>query len=304
MDRKTITPKNHEHWLELRKQDITSTAVAALFGLSPYLTHFELWHQVRGNYESDFNENERVKWGNRLEPAIAEGIAEDQGWVVRPFKDYMRIPSLKIGSSFDYLIDMPEKPKAILEIKNVDSLVFKDKWVIENGVVFEAPAHIELQAQVQTLVSGIDDAYIGALVGGNNVQLLKRQSVTEIHGEIIKRVSDFWESIEKGIEPNPNFEQDADFISKLYGYTEPGSIIEADEDIVRACHAYKEASDLEKKAKKAKNAAKAEILTMMKSAEKVQGAVKVSTWLVPEVEINTVREPYRGFRVTIPKEKK
>ena len=34
MNRITIAPESEQHWLDLRTQDLTSTDVAALFGLS------------------------------------------------------------------------------------------------------------------------------------------------------------------------------------------------------------------------------------------------------------------------------
>ena len=58
-------------WLKARQQDVTSTESAALFGMSPYTTHFELWHRKHSNTAPEFKSNERMKWGNRLEAAIA-----------------------------------------------------------------------------------------------------------------------------------------------------------------------------------------------------------------------------------------
>ena len=37
-----IVPSNQEHWLAMRKLDVTSTESACLFGESPYMTHFDL----------------------------------------------------------------------------------------------------------------------------------------------------------------------------------------------------------------------------------------------------------------------
>ena len=123
MNRKSIETKDKDHWLDLKSKDISSTEVAALFGLSPYLTKFELWHRKKTGSILSIEENERMKWGSRLEPAIAEGIGIDNGWDVAPFKNYMTIPELRLGSSFDYVIGSNE---SLLEIKNVDNLIFKD----------------------------------------------------------------------------------------------------------------------------------------------------------------------------------
>jgi hypothetical protein len=74
-----ITPDSQDHWLQLRTQDVTSTESAALFGMSPYVTQFELWHRKKSGEQPEFKTNERMRWGNRLEAAIAHGIAEERG---------------------------------------------------------------------------------------------------------------------------------------------------------------------------------------------------------------------------------
>jgi predicted phage-related endonuclease len=66
-----ITPDSQDHWLQLRTQDVTSTESAALFGMSPYVTQFELWHRKKSGEQPEFKTNERMRWGNRLEAAIA-----------------------------------------------------------------------------------------------------------------------------------------------------------------------------------------------------------------------------------------
>jgi len=76
----TIEIQNQHQWLTERAKDVTSTEVSALFGLSPYLTEFELFHQKRDAVVVKIEPNERMKWGNRLESAIAQGAAEDMGW--------------------------------------------------------------------------------------------------------------------------------------------------------------------------------------------------------------------------------
>jgi len=97
-----IEIENEKQWLAERAKDVTSTEVSALFGLSPYLTEFELFHQKRDGVTVKFEPNERMKWGNRLESAIAHGAAEDMGWNIAKFNVYMRVQEARIGSSFDF----------------------------------------------------------------------------------------------------------------------------------------------------------------------------------------------------------
>jgi len=211
-------------WRIARSKDITSTSVSALFGLSPYLTKFELWHRLNGDAVvlDDFADNERMRWGKRLQDTIAYGIAEDKCWSICRLDHYIRLPGLRVGSSFDYC-ERNEVPTYLVEAKNVDSLAFKDGWA-ETEFGLEAPSHIELQAQHQMLVSGIENCFIVALVGGNRHYVLERHYDEAVGTRILEECEAFW----KSDEPEPTFPGDNEFIARLYRYSEPGKVVDAD----------------------------------------------------------------------------
>src|SRR5260370_357704 len=102
MIHESILPVSESAWLSLRTLDVTSSESSALFGLSPYSTAFEVWHRKRDGKVVQIPDNERMFWGRRLQDAIAEGIAEQQGWVCEPMREYMRAPESRMGASFDY----------------------------------------------------------------------------------------------------------------------------------------------------------------------------------------------------------
>lgn len=303
----TIIPENKEHWLKLRMQDITSTEVSALFGLSPYCTKFELWHRKKRGEVVEFKENTRMKWGTALQDAIAKQIADEKGWIVRRMDEYIRDTELRAGSSFDFSIESMElcdeennkcvTSLGLLEIKNVDGLVFRDKWDENN-----APLHIEMQVQHQLMLTPIRAyAYIGALVGGNDEHLILRKRDEAVITEIRKAIAEFWKSIEENNPPEPDFTVDAKFIAKLYGYAEPNKMInvKGDEKILDLASQYKEHADAEKEAKTSKEALKAEILTLIGDAEKATGdKFTISAGIVSEADISYYRDAYRTFKIT------
>ena len=148
MNRVTLRCNSRADWLSYRKPDITSTDTAALFGLSPYKTKFELYHKHASGIALDFKENDRMRKGNALEAGIAELAAEQEGWTnLAPFKDYMRLPDLRIGSSFDFIANRDGK-RILVEIKLVDPFRYRDMWV--DG---QAPDHIEIQAAHEMMVA-------------------------------------------------------------------------------------------------------------------------------------------------------
>lgn len=201
-----------QEWLELKKEDISSTESPALFGLSPYMTEFELFHLKASGTILEIEENERMKWGKRLESAIAEGVAEDMGLKVEPFKAYLRHPTVKgMGSSFDYAIESHEDGPGLMEIKNVDSLVYRNTWSDT-----EAPTHIETQVQHQMEVADRDWCLIVALCGGNTPKIMRRKRDREVGRIICQRIDKFWRDVASGDAPKPDYARDADFIISLH----------------------------------------------------------------------------------------
>ena len=324
MNRITIAPESEQHWLDLRTQDLTSTDVAALFGLSPYKTLFELWHEKKSGEIVRLTENDRMRWGRRLEATVANGIAEDQGWLIRPFKEYMRLDDgLRIGASFDFRIitkfgnndhghGMNLDPNgrgwtrddsdddAILEIKTVDFLAFRDGWTIDDGFI-EAPPHIEIQVQHQMLVSGLRRAYIGVMVGGNRIEVIERRADDAVHAGIIAKAAEFWQSIADNRAPEPVMPDDAQAVIRMYQFAEPGRVLDARGDariasLLREYHRLRrEASDLNELA----DVHKAELLQIIGEAEKVISDVgTVSAGIVGPTTISYERKPYRNFRFT------
>lgn len=289
-----------EEWLNARLHDVTSSEVAALFGLSPYTTELELWHNKKNQTQPNIVNNDRMKWGDRLEPAIARGIASDMEWTVSPMKYYQRDKALRIGSSFDFRISRMGNQDCfgILEIKNVDYIQLKQKWIFEDKKCVEAPPHIELQCQHQLAVSGADFLYIGALVGGNDVVTIKRTPDQNIINQIKSKTISFWHSIKEDKQPVMDFERDAAFIRQLYNYAEPGKLMDGTPELDKLIESYSQVAEKEKAIKKEKDALKAHILTLIDDSEKVIGNnYSITAGMIGPKQLNYERKGYRNFKI-------
>ena len=300
-----IKPKNEKEWLALRTKDITSTEIAALFGLSPYSTPFELWHRKKDNLAVDFEATERMTWGLRLQDAIAQGVAVDQNWKVRRMDEYMRLPDLRMGASFDFSIE--DKDPGLLEIKNVDSLIYKNGWTVDEDGNAEAPPHIELQVQHQLLITQRKYAYLAAFIGGNKVTLLKREPDDDIHNAIVLKVGAFWKSIEAGNAPAPDFKEDAEFIAKLYGYAEPGKVMDlkGNEEFNTLAARHRELGSAIKSCEEERDGLKAQMLMIIGDAEKCSAdGCSVSAGLIGPAHVEYDRAGYRAFKLNWPRAKK
>jgi putative phage-type endonuclease len=303
-NRVTLQPLTEPEWLALRTNDITSTDCAALFGLSPYKTPFELWHEKRAGERAAFVENERMKWGKRLEHVVAQGIADDQGWVVRPMKEYVRLVDERIGSSFDFRVlaaapgDTPDD--GLLEIKCVDWLQFRDGWTIDEGFL-EAPPHIELQVQHQLLVSGLRRAHIGVMIGGNDIRVIQRDADAGVHAGIRAKVAEFWRSIETGNAPDPVMPDDAEALIRMYQYAQPGKLFDARQrpDVAQLIVEYAAFKADARAADEQADVRKAQILLAIDDADKVLlDGYSVSAGMVAPTTYTVDRKGYRNFRVT------
>lgn len=319
-----IQPNSHEHWLSLRAEDITSTEVSALFGLSPYATEFELFYIKSRGEMTAIADNERMKWGRRLEPIIAAGVAEDTGMYVRPLKEYFRhSDEPRMGSSFDFVaeINNPEifakatgvnpdnlKGPGMLEIKNVDGLVYRDKWEED-----EAPAHIELQLQHQLEVADLEWGMIVALVGGNDPKIIVRLRDREVGQGLRAKIREFWERVATEDAPEPDYEANAEFLIKLHQRAGQ-DILDAstDEKVINLLAEYRDITTKAGEYDKLKQAKKAEILDYIgDDYSKVLAwpftlscgmtADTPPTMITPEMVGQTYggRKGYRNFRVNV-----
>ena len=300
-----IHPKDEAEWHSLRREVVTSTEVAALFDASPYTTLFELWHRKRDRSVISIESNERMRWGNRLQDAIAAGIAEDQGWTIRKMTEFIKNTDSRLGASFDFEVTAPEEAAGILEIKNVDSFIFKSDWLVDGDHV-EATPQIEFQCQTQLAVSEKKRVWLAPFIGGNKVELIRRERDEKAIEAIKARVKDFWASIDANVEPTPDFSRDSKFIASLYGFANPGTEyaggnISLLRDLVVE---YKRLGEVEKEAKSGKDALKAKILMEIGTSEKVKGdTFSISAGMIGPAEVSYTREGYRDFRVFTKKEK-
>lgn len=320
---------SEQQWLELKTQDISSTEVSGLFNMSPYITEFELYHLKKAGTIHTIEGNERTEWGKELEAAIASGVAKRYGLKVKPLKCYMRHSEVpRMGSSFDFkVVGIAEgaqppynkyqqayidKGYGILEIKNVDSLVYKSEWDAD-----EAPPHIEFQVQHQMELTGAEWTMVAALVGGNKLEDILYFKNPEMGKAIVKSINEFWEKFDRGEAPQPNWERDAEAIIAMYK-SAGGDPYKAEDlqEFNDLCMHYQAASAAEKDASKIKKEVKAKMLMMAGDAPSAfsdeykvtmtEVAEKEGEEITPEMvgQFMGARKGYRLFRVSPIKKKK
>jgi len=284
--REIITHATEAAWLEDRKTVITSTEAAALFGVGVYVkTPFELYQLKAGLIEPEaFEGNERTRWGTRLEAPIAYGVAEDLGLIVEPYKCFIKMPEFRIAASFDFIVIgitedfdgdnearrmFREHGKGLLEIKNVDGLQFKRAWAVD-GEHIEAPVHIEAQVQWQLELADLNWSILAPLVGGNTPMPVIRTRDLSFGEAIRTKATEFWQRVHAGAAPAPDFTKDGATIAKVFRENDGTTAdLSGNARLAELARTYKKASADAKAASEIKDAAKAEILTIVQAAKSV-----------------------------------
>lgn len=220
--------ENESDWLEARKQDVSSTQVAALLGASPYRSRFALWHLKRSGTDADpFVPNNATKWGKRLQNVVALGICEDEGWQCEDLSFfYLRDPDLRIGASMDVKAICPNAGPGLLEIKTTAYFDESRGWFKDT-----APVDYEMQLQTQmhlAIRDGQDIRWgaIGALDGRKEVRIYRRAYDPQFGQILDDEARKFWNSIAANDEPDPDYKMDAALIRLLQGPIKVGVTVD------------------------------------------------------------------------------
>lgn len=300
------TAPKRERWLALRRNHVTSTDMAPVCGMPKYgRTRFTVWAEKRGQLDDAFEENERSEVGRFLENAIAKLVAERMETRILRLADFMSRGPL--GASFDYEVVDPGNVHHgwLVEIKNVDRMIFKDQWTEEGP-----PDHISVQIQTQLEVSRRPATILAALVGGNDLRIFKIRRDPEM-GKALRDIAEkFWRDVEAGIEPDV-VADDAEAVARLF-HPREGEVLDLTHDLEVAdwVREYRELGEQIKVAEDRRKLIKAEILLQAKEASKVlctggytvdTGFTKGSpgTIVTPEMVGTAIgaREGYRRFVV-------
>lgn len=157
-----------DQWYDTRRRGIGGSEIAAVIGISPYLSAFNLWHRKRGTFGPHVDlDNPAMNWGRRLEESIIE----------RWFEDHEELRPAEFGlcahGERPYQLATPDMiacegpadthPVAVVEAKTTDSW---DGWG-EPGTD-DVPLWYRAQALWNLDVFGVDVAYMPVLSRGKD----------------------------------------------------------------------------------------------------------------------------------------
>lgn len=259
---------NDDHWHALRSETIGGSEVGALFNLSPFMTHWTLWHLKKGLIPPDKTENDKMRWGKRLEPLIAEEIGLKLNWNLRPARRYYHHPTVAgMGCTCDFdILDHQDGP-GIVETKAVFEYAdYKQDWSDERS-----PPAYELQVQQQLACTGLGWCATVVWVAQTATlmpALIRRRNDTVI-AEIERRVTAFWDSIARNEPPPASGTQDEfDAMKHLWPYRAPRKeVVSEDPHMAEAAQLLRWAGEQRGIANKEYESRRAQLLGCAKDAE-------------------------------------
>lgn len=218
IERHPVTDR--ESWLKLRKQDVTASVVAALFGQHPYESALGVYAEKTGLDLPEID-NAVLRRGRLLEGAVAAAVAEEHPeWEIIKGTDYLRDPDLRLGATPDFYIMNDPRGLGILQAKTVAPSVFKKQWR-DTG----PPFWIALQNATELMME--PDAAFG-VVAALVVDPWKMECPiypiprhAGVEARIREAVTKFWADVAEGREPAPDYGRDAELFAALYPEATP-----------------------------------------------------------------------------------
>lgn len=258
-----------EQWLEARHVGIGASEAAAVLGDSAWGTPLSVYLE-KTNHVNRVIENDRMKWGSRLEPLIAQWSQEDypEAGTVLPTLGLLRSAEWPwLLATLDYRVRFEDGTTGPFEVKNPDANE-KRKWLTDDGVLM-VPKPYQVQVQQQMAVDGSERALVQPFFGNNDLPepIAVERDDDFINEFLVGELGDFWRfNVEAGIPPKATF---GDRLWDLWP-GDRGRIIDATPDIIDAVGRWRIAIADQKAAEDEKKQAAFEIAVFMGDATELR----------------------------------
>lgn len=239
----TIPIVDREQWLSLREADVTASVAGAILGVSPYSTYWALWMLKAGRMPREHvpSEPEISADGDEITlPPAARGHQREPEAVAMlqmlrpewrlsyPLGSYWRMPAQRIGATPDVLVFDPDRGLGCVQVKSVAAHVYAEQWIDADTREIVPPVWIVLQAIQESMLVGAKWAAVAVhrenYGSRPSVRLIEIPLHAGVWAKLTEEVALFWQSVDAGIEPAPDFKRDAEAIMRLYADAEDRTV--------------------------------------------------------------------------------
>jgi len=275
-------PASRDEWLALRKPYLGGSDIAAMLGLSPWRTPYQLWAEKTGRVVDDKPKNQlALDLGSHDEEFMAKRYQATTGRIVRNF-GYMICDDVHhVCADIDRLV-VPDEAKVAAyhdEIRTDTLLEVKtSKYVWDE----EVPAYYQTQVQTYLALTGCVHADMAVLF--REPTLTDRYPRVERNdGQIdliLAKAKEWWERhVLADVAPDPIDEEDC---RRKFSHSRGGTEIVATPRIMEVIEILKSAQARADKAEEDVGKCRAEIFAHMGEADTLMSAdnpaLKVATW--------------------------
>lgn len=263
MSFETIETTDRAGWLKARREGIGASDIAAIMGISPWSTPFQVWASKIADLPDD-KPDEAMRMGRALEGFILDEWGQ-QNRPVRGRDQLIRSTDTPIlMATLDGITTTSEGHKpAVAEAKN------RSEWSWDS-----IPEYYIAQVQWQLAVTGFEVGYLIVLFAGRHLETFEIEADADYQTAQILAAGNFWKLVEAN-EPPPVETDDNPLMSSLWPYhTEQA--VEVDPDA--AIELY-EARSAAKTADERKATAEASIKVILGDADTaVVDQQVIATW--------------------------
>ena len=223
-----VDPEDRPAWLEARRAGIGSSDAPAIVGLDRFQSPFAVW--ANKVYGSEQDDNPAMRWGRRLESAVADEYADAYDvLLLKPTVMWRSRECPVAQANPDRVILTGERPAPILEIKTSR---LADEWAGE-----QPPDRVLVQVQHQLGVTGAPWAAVAVLLHGREYREFTVQRDEQAIAFLWEAETAFWQRVVNGDPPPADgMESTSAALRDLYSAVDPGATVTfdmGDADLVR-----------------------------------------------------------------------
>jgi len=187
-------------WHALRANGIGGSEIAAVVGLSPWVSRFALWHRKRGTLGPQ-DVNQGMDWGHRLESAVCQAWADQHPDLdVEEAGTYRHSERAWQLANVDRLLfdGDPGTPVGLLEVKTAHQY---DAHEWGRGPE-DIPPYYRCQVLWYMDVLGVSEAHLAVLIGGSDYREYVIPYAADEAEWLREEGAKFWAELQSGIAPD------------------------------------------------------------------------------------------------------
>jgi len=192
--------------LEERRTGVGGSDAAAVLGISPFSTAYELYLDKLDQAppeDKNFLKEGRY-WGSVLEQPVSDRYAEETGYKIQKANKLIR------SKEHPFMIANIDR-KVVGEDRRIGfeakTAVWKEGWG-ESGSD-EIPAYIMCQVQHYLAVTGYDVWDLAVLIGNRDFRMYRINPIEKIINDLIEAEQEFWDRVQNKVAPTPDWQSAA-----------------------------------------------------------------------------------------------